>query len=94
MPIVKLRINNRSYEIECDDGEEKCLLSSAKKLDFMIKESTELKNLPESKMFLMTSILLAEESINKDLTNNNCSKAYDSLNDQLVELEKLVKEKC
>ena len=94
MSIVSLKINNKNYDIECADGEEKILQNAVRKLDVIINQSTELKKLSESKMFLMTSILLAEESINNNLNNTNYQKSFNYLNTQLIELERLVKEKC
>jgi len=94
MPIVSLKINNKNYDIECADGEEEILQNAVHKLDVIINQSTELKKLSESKMFLMTSILLAEESINNNLNNTNYQKSFNYLDTQLIELERLVKEKC
>jgi cell division protein ZapA (FtsZ GTPase activity inhibitor) len=94
MSIVSLKINNKKYEIECADGEEKTLQNAVLKLDDIINQSTELKKLSESKMFLMTSILLAEESINNNLNNTNYQKSFNYLDTQLIELERLIKEKC
>ena len=94
MSIVSLKINNKNYDIECADGEEKILQNAVRKLDVIINQSTELKKLSESKMFLMTSILLAEESINNNLNNTNYQKSFNYLDAQLIELERLVKEKC
>ena len=94
MSIVSLKINNKNYDIECADGEEKILQNAVRKLDVIINQSTELKKLSESKMFLMTSILLAEESINNNLNNTNYQKSFNYLDTQLIELERLVKEKC
>ena len=94
MSIVSLKINNKNYDIECADGEEKILQNAVRKLDVIINQSTELKKLSESKMFLMTSILLAEESINNNLNNTNYQKSFNYLDTQLIELERLIKEKC
>ncbi len=94
MSIVSLKINNKNYDIECADGEEKILQNAVHKLDVIINQSKELKKLSESKMFLMTSILLAEESINNNLNNTNYQKSFNYLDTQLIELERLVKEKC
>ena len=92
MPIVKVNINNKSYEIECAVGEEDHLLKAVNKLDTIISQSLEIKKLPDSKMFLMTSILLAEESIIKDLGFIDDKESYKIIDKKLLELEKIVKE--
>tara|TARA_B100000963_G_scaffold314136_1_gene292509 strand:+ start:1993 stop:2280 length:288 start_codon:yes stop_codon:yes gene_type:complete len=92
MPIVKININSKNYEIECAAGEEEQLSSAVKKLTSIIDQFSEIKKLPDSKMFLMSSILLAEESINKDSILKGNKESYKIIDEKLLKLEKIVKE--
>ena len=62
MPIISLEIDNIKYEVECDDeGEEKLLRESEQLLNNKFQENKHIKSLPQSKKYLMISLVLAGE---------------------------------
>lgn len=84
MPIVKLNIDNKEFQIECADGEENLLRKAESKLNFEIKNHPEFKNLSDSKKYLMISLIIAGEEKTNNLENNN-------LNYELIEIENELK---
>ena len=61
MPILSLEIDNVKYEVECDEGEEKLLRESEQLLNNKFQENKHIKSLPQSKKYLMISLVLAGE---------------------------------
>lgn len=92
MGIVKVKIEERNFEIECKDGEEVVLKEASDLLNQKIKDNLHFKNLPEAKKFLMLSLTLAVESV-QDKLNNKISIYHKEIDYELVKLEKLVKDK-
>ncbi len=91
MPIVKLIIDNKDFEVECGDGEENLLHEAEKKINSKIEILPELKLLPESKKFLMLSLILAGDKIGEDEKNNKFLDKYKDLDVELSKLEILIK---
>ena len=91
MGLVKIKIEEKYFEIECQDGEENLLEEAADFLNKKIQQHSHFKTLPESKKFLMISLTLAGESIPNKLPNKSLySKDVDF---ELSKLEELVKDK-
>jgi len=63
MPEVEIQIGGRSFQVACQEGEEKFLQSAASLLD---NEATALANtvgrLPETRMLLMAGLMLADKT--------------------------------
>lgn len=63
MPDVTITIGGRSFEVSCQEGEQKFLTSAAKMLDteadVIVKQ---IGRLPESRMLLMAGLMLADRT--------------------------------
>ena len=92
MGIIKIKIEEQNLEIECKDGEEVVLKKASDLLNKKIEDNAHLKDLRESKKFLMISLTLAVELI-QDKLNKKTSVNLKDIDDELVILEKLVKDK-
>ena len=90
MTIVKINIDNKEFEVECKDGEEKLLIDAEKKIISIINDFPEIRKLSESKKFLMISLILAEEGIRKNKENMDFDNHLDSINVELEKLEDLI----
>lgn len=92
MGVVKIKIEEKNFEIECEDGEEDLLEKAADFLNKKIQDHPQFKILPESKKFLMISLTLAGESVQNNPINKSSIYSKDILF-ELSKLEELVKEK-
>ena len=90
MTIVKINIDHKEFEIECGDGEEKFLYEAEIKINKIIEDSSEIKKLPESKKFLMISLILAEEGIRVSKINEEFREYFDNIDIELKKLENLI----
>ena len=61
MPILRLEIDDIKYEVECKEGEEKLLRESEQLLNNKFEQNKQIKNLSQSKKYLMISLILAGE---------------------------------
>ena len=62
MAQVSIRINGRSYDIACDDGQEERIHSLANYVDERVKEiSGAVGQIGEQRLLVMTSLLIADE---------------------------------
>jgi cell division protein ZapA len=62
MPLVNVLINNRTYSIACDDGEEEHLRGLAQLLDTRIRALTaNVGQVGDARLLLMAGLLLADE---------------------------------
>jgi len=62
MAQVSIRINGRSYDIACDDGQEDRIHALAKYVDERVKEiSGAVGQIGEQRLLVMTSLLIADE---------------------------------
>ena len=93
MPILELNINNKSFEVECKDGEEVLLRAAEKKINLKLNELPELNSLPESKKFLIISLIFAGESTKEIERNQRIQKYYGEIEEELMKLENLFKKK-
>lgn len=63
MAQVEVTIGGRSFDVACQDGEEKYLQSAAAMLDNEAAAlSSQIGRMPESKMLLMAGLLLADKT--------------------------------
>ena len=92
MPILNLEIDNVKYEVECKEGEEKLLKASEELLNNKFQENKQIKNLPQSKKYLMISLVLAGEI---NLLKDKKKKFIDleTIINELDDLESLIEEK-
>ena len=86
MPVVKLVIDNVHYEVECKQGEESLLKESEELLNEMFEKNSQIKNLSQSKKYLMMSLLLASEV---NISKRQNEKKIIDFNKIMSELEKL-----
>ncbi|WP_404426251.1 cell division protein ZapA [Thalassospira australica] len=62
MAQVSVRINGRSYDIACDDGQEDRLMSLAQYVDERVREiAGSVGQIGEQRLLVMTSLLIADE---------------------------------
>jgi len=92
MGVVKIKIEEKNFEIECEDGEEDLLEKAASFVNKKIQDHPQFKTLPESKKFLMISLTLAGESVQNNLINKSSTYSKDIFF-ELSKLEELVKKK-
>ena len=65
MPNLKIEIGGYTFQIACEDGEEGSLKAAAQLLDSEAsKLTTGSAKIPENKMLLMLSLIMADESLN------------------------------
>lgn len=63
MPQVEITIGGRNFEVACQTGEEKFLMTAAAMLDVEASSlSTQVGRMPESRMLLMAGLLLADRT--------------------------------
>ena len=93
MPVVKLLIDKVYYEVECKDGEENLLKQSEQLLNEMFEKNSQIKNLPQSKKYLMMSLLLAGEvNVSKRLNEKKIID-FKKIMSELEKLEDIVDKK-
>ena len=56
---MKIIIDKKHYDIECNQGEEQLLRDAEKIINIKIEELPDKENLSESKKFLLISLMLA-----------------------------------
>ena len=62
MPVLRININGRYYDITCEKNKEKYVLELSKYFDQKVRNlSTKLKNVDHSRLIVLTGILLSEE---------------------------------
>ena len=62
MPMVEITVNGRTHQVQVEDGQESRARRLASYVDgFANKLAQQHGNLPEGKLFLLTSILIADE---------------------------------
>ena len=62
MALVGIKINEREYQVVCDDGKEDHLLKLGKKVDERVRNLvTTVGRVGEARLLVMVSVLLADE---------------------------------
>ena len=90
MTILKLTIDNIGYEIECKKGEENLLRKAEELLNSNLEENPHLKNLSQSKKFLMLSLVLAADLSFSKKRFKDEEEDFKKILDELSELEKMI----
>jgi cell division protein ZapA (FtsZ GTPase activity inhibitor) len=93
MPIVSIEIDNLKYDIECEEGEEKLLRESEKLLNIKFDQNKQIKNLSQSKKYLMISLVLAGEINLLKKQNEKKISEFDNIISELENLENLIEKK-
>ena len=102
MPVLRININGRYYDITCEKNKEKYVLELSKFFNEKVKNlSTKLKNVDHSRLLVLTGILLSEELNNfmKDKSKvdnpygNNYKSQVDELKQKESETSSIVKNK-
>ena len=63
MPEVEITIGGRSFDVACQEGEEKYLYSAAKMLDTEAQVlAQQVGRIPEARMLLMAGLMLADKT--------------------------------
>ena len=71
MPVLRININGRYYDITCEKNKEKYVLELSKYFDQKVKNlATKLKNVDHSRLLVLTGIMLSEE-LNNIMKNKN-----------------------
>ena len=91
MPILKLKIDNINYEVQCKDGEEKLLREAENLINQKLSSIDNSSDLTQQKKFLILSLLLAGELNNLKKYQNNESLKFEEIFKELDNLEKLLK---
>ena len=93
MPILRLEIDDIKYDVECKEGEEKLLRESEQLLKNKFEQNKQIKNLPQSKKYLMISLILAGEINVLKKQNEKEISNFDEIISELEDLENLVEKK-
>ena len=79
MPEIKLIIDNETFTLQCEEGEEEELKKAADIVNYKMSIFEDEINISRSKKLLMVSLLLASES----------NEAGSKLNDQQEKIKKI-----
>ena len=102
MPVLRINIYGRFYDITCEKNKEKYVLELSKYLDKKVRDlSVKLKNVDHSRLLALTGILLSEELNNimkdKSKVDNPYGKNYkievEDLKEKHSETKLIVKNK-
>ena len=102
MPVLRININGRFYDITCEKNKEKYVLELSKYFDKKVRDlSVKLKNVDHSRLLALTGILLSEELNNimkdKSKVDNPYGKNYkievEDLKEKHSETKLIVKNK-
>ena len=85
---IKIEINGVVYPVSCISGEEDRLIRSAKEVNQVIADLSNIsETVGETRLLAMTSLILADKLIEKENTRNE-SKNHNQINDLIDWLEK------
>ena len=87
MTILKLKIDNIDYEIECKKGEENLLRKAEQLLNSNLNNNPHLKTLSQSKTFLMLSLVLAADLSSSKKQMKDEEENFKKVLNELSELE-------
>ena len=90
MTILKLKIDNIGYEIECKKGEENLLRKAEELLNLNLNNNPHLKTLPQSKKFLMLSLVLAADLTSNKKQFKDSEEDFKKILNELSELETIM----
>ncbi len=90
MANVNIKFNNKDYLLSCDDGQEENLKELADHLDKKYHQlKTNLGNIGESKLLLITSIQMVDDYFDLYKKLNNTKKDFEKLSIKFKELRSL-----
>jgi cell division protein ZapA len=85
---VKIEINGVVYPVSCMSGEEDRLIKSSKEVNQVIAGLANIsKNVGETRLLAMTSLILADK-LNEQYNTEDKNKYYNQMNDLVSWLEK------
>ena len=87
MPVVKIKIDNKEFNLECGDGEEDLLRKAEKQLNLELQNHRELSSLPEANKYLMMALIIVGENINYYEKEKKIDLIFDEINEELSKLE-------
>ena len=88
MANVNIKFNGKDYLLSCDDGQENNLKNLAKNLDTKFsKLQSELGNIGENKLLLITSIKTIDEFFDLKQKVDSTKKEFSNLSDKFKELK-------
>ena len=90
MTILKLKIDNIDYEIECKKGEENLLRKAEQLLNSNLNKNPHLKTLSQSKKFLMLSLVLAADLSSSMKQVKDEEENFKKVLNELSELEEII----
>ena len=90
MTILKLKIDNIDYEIECKKGEENLLRKAEQLLNSNLNKNPHLKTLSQSKKFLMLSLVLAADLSSCKKQVKDEEENFKKVLNELSELEEII----
>ena len=93
MANVNINFNGKDYLLSCDNGQEEHLIELAEYLNKKFKElKSELGNIGESKLLLISSIKIIDEYYEIKKSINKKKEQFNILSDRFKELKSLVLE--
>ena len=66
MPVVRIKIGNKEFNLECGDGEEGLLRKAEKQLNLKLQEHGELLTLPEAQKIFDDALIIVSENIDNN----------------------------
>ena len=87
MPVVKIKIDNKEFNLECGDGEEDLLRKAEKQLNFKLQEHRELLTLPEAQKYLMMALIIIGENIDNKEKEKKIDLIFNEIDEELSKLE-------
>ena len=86
MSLLEIKINDKEYKVECNEGEEELLKQAVDLINEKINKSDDLKKLQISNMFMIIALTLASEILGY---NDKTVVSENELDEIYNELEKL-----
>ena len=87
MPIVKIKIDNKEFHLECGEGEEDLLRKAEKHLNLKLQDHKELLTFPEAQKYLMVALIIISENINNSEKEKKINLIFNEINEELSRLE-------
>ncbi len=87
MPLVRIKIDNKEFNLECGDGEEDLLRKAEKQLNLKLQEHRELLNLPEAQKYLMIALIIVGENIDNNEKEKEIDLIFNEIDEELSKLE-------
>ena len=87
MPVLKINIGSKEFNLECGDGEEDLLRKAEHKLNSKLQDHKELSNLPEAQKYLMLALIIISENIDNYEKEKKIELILNEINKELLKLE-------